>query len=261
LAIKLIADPHGSFQGLMDVVRADDILIVLGDIPDLIDWADFSGIIPDVVGKELFINKILYAMKEGPQAAVELRDELLSPDGVYFQELLERTSEQYRRFCAVLDEIGCRTYIVYGNADIPELLQMAMDGSQNAVLARGRMEIEGTIFGFVPGAIYSPFKLPAEMDDRMFGARLDELRDLDVLCTHIPPQYEAAVFDVVAGRPVEGSRTLLEYIERVRPAYLYHGHVHQPAQRELRIGDTRVINVAYYKRDRYVHVHGEDHGV
>lgn len=257
MAIKLIADPHGSFQGLVEDIDSDDILVILGDVPDLIDWADFSGIIPEVVGKENFVAKLLSAFKDGPEAAIALRDELLSPDGAYFQELLTRTSEQYKQFCEVIKGIGCRTYIVYGNADIPELLQVALDGTENALLAWGRVDIEGTVFGFVPGAIYSPFKLPAEMDDEMFGTRLKELGKVDVLCTHIPPQYDAALFDVVAGRPVEGSGTLLEYIERERPAYLYHGHVHQPAQRELRIGDTRVINVAYYKRDSYVHIHGD----
>ncbi|MFW6114066.1 MAG: metallophosphoesterase family protein, partial [Actinomycetota bacterium] len=77
----------------------------------------------------------------------------------------------------------------------------------------------------------------------------------DVLCTHVPPRYEAATMDVVAGRPVEGSESLLEYIERERPAYVYHGHVHNPKQRELKIGGTLVINVGYYKRGRYVHLH------
>ena len=257
MAIKLIADPHGSFQGLVEDIASDDVLLILGDVPDLIDWADFSGIIPDVVGRENFVGKLLSALKEGPEAAIALRDELLSPDGAYYHELLSRTSEQYEQFCEVLKQIGCRTYIVYGNADIPELMQVALDGTENAAMARGKIDIDGTVFGFVPGAIYSPFKLPAEMDDEMFGARLRELGKVDVLCTHIPPRYEAALFDVVAGRPVEGSGTLLDYIERERPAYLYHGHVHQPAQRELTIGDTRVINVAYYKRDRYVHIHGD----
>ncbi len=61
---------------------------------------------------------------------------------------------------------------------------------------------------------------------------------------------------MVANRPQSGSAGLLRYIEKMQPRFAYHGHVHQPAQREIRIGETRVVNVAYYKRDRYVHVHG-----
>lgn len=187
MAIKLIADLHGSFKGLGKDIHRGDVLIVLGDVPDLIDWADFSGIIPDVVGREVFLHKLLSAYKEGPEAAVALRDELLSIDGLYFQELLKRTSEQYEAFREVLKDIGCPCYIVYGNADIPELMQAVLGESESITLARGRVEIEGAVFGFMPGAIYSPFKLPAEMDDEMFGACLRELGRVDVLCTHIPP--------------------------------------------------------------------------
>jgi Icc-related predicted phosphoesterase len=93
------------------------------------------------------------------------------------------------------------------------------------------------------------------MDDEEFGRRLEALGEVDVICTHVGPSLPEAVFDVVAGRPQNGSAALLRYIEEVQPLYAYHGHVHQPAQRELRVGRTRIINVAYYKRDRYVHTH------
>jgi Icc-related predicted phosphoesterase len=65
----------------------------------------------------------------------------------------------------------------------------------------------------------------------------------------------------VAGRPVEGSSRLLQYIEEKKPAYNYHGHVHQPGQRELLIGRTRVINVGYYRGNGHVQVHGDENGV
>ena len=170
--------------------------------------------------------------------------------------LLRRVDESYGIFSRVIEKIGCRTYIIFGNGDIPDLLEASLDGMDNTVLAKGKIEIEGSVFGFVPGALYSPFMMPAEMDDESFGERLRELGPVDILCTHIPPRLEAATMDVVAGRPVEGSARLMEYIEKNRPRILYHGHVHQPAQRELLVEDTRVINVAYYKRQGYVHTHG-----
>ena len=155
----------------------------------------------------------------------------------------------------MLGGIGCRAYVIYGNGDIPVALAESLDGAESATLAPRRVEIEGSTFGFVHGALYSPFMMPAEMDDRAYGGKLRELGPVDVLCTHIPPRLEEAVFDVVAGRPVEGSETLLHYLEENRPAFHYHGHVHQPAQRELHLGGTTVINVAYYKREGYVHLH------
>ena len=52
MAIKLIADPHGRFEDLTREIHGDDVLIVLGDVLDLIDWADISGILSDVLGKD-----------------------------------------------------------------------------------------------------------------------------------------------------------------------------------------------------------------
>lgn len=256
MAIKLIADAHGRYEDLRESIVPEDTLLVLGDILDLIDWADISGILPEVVGKKNLVNKLMSAVAAGPHAAVELRDELLAPDGGFYPELERRVTASYAVFGRVLREIGCSAYIIYGNGDIPEALEASLDGAANAVMAEGRVEIEGSVFGFVPGALYSPFMMPAEMDDEAFGARLRELGPVDILCTHIPPRLEAATMDVVAGRPVEGSARLLEYIEENSPRILYHGHVHQPAQRELLVGETRVINVAYYKRTGYIHTHG-----
>jgi Icc-related predicted phosphoesterase len=255
LAIKLIADPHGRFDDLASTVTPEDTLLVLGDVLDLIDWVDISGILADVLGRENLVNKLMSAVSTGPQAAVALRDELLSPEGGYYSELLRRVGESYEAFSKALEEAACQAYVIYGNGDIPELLEACVNGSSRVVLARGKVEIASSVFGFVPGALYSPFMMPAEMDDESFGKHLAELGPVDVLCTHIPPRLEAATMDVVAGRPVEGSAELLRYIEEHRPRIVYHGHVHQPAQRELLVGETRVINVAYYKRTGYVHIH------
>lgn len=259
MAIKLIADPHGCFEDLSRGISEEDVLVVLGDVLDLIDWVDVSGILSDVLGKDNLVRKLMSAVTAGPEAAVALRDELLSPDGGYFEELLRLVNEQYAAFSRMLQDIGCRAYVIFGNGDIPDLLEASLNGAGEAILARGKVEIGGSVFGFVNGALYSPFQMPAEMDDEAYGSLLRELGPVDVLCTHIPPKLEAVTMDVVAGRPVEGSAYLLEYIEVNRPRILYHGHVHQPAQRELLVGETRVINVGYYKRQGYIHTHESSH--
>ena len=261
MSIKLISDVHGCFDDLPSQINHDDTLLVLGDILDLVDWADISGILPEVLGRETFLEKLRTAFASGPDATVALREELLAPDGEYFKELFERSTAQYEEFACALADIGCRAFVIYGNSDIPELLQKALETVENARLIEGRVEIGAELFGFVSGALYSPFHMAAEMDEDAYGERLRRLGPVDVLCTHIPPRLRAATFDVVAGRPVEGSSRLLEYIEDKKPAFHYHGHVHQPGQRELLIGQTRVINVSYYRRDRHVEIHGDDDGI
>lgn len=255
MAVKLVSDLHGRFGDLQRVVSPDDTLMVLGDILDLIDWADLSGILPQVVGRERFMARLQEALRGGPEAAAALRADLLSPQGRYFHEISERSRSQYEEFARTLRSIGCRAYVIYGNGDFPDLLQEALRGVEGVELAAGRVEVDGTLFGFVPGAVHSPFRMPAEMEDASYGERLEELGGVEVLCTHIPPRVQEAVFDVVAGRPVEGSEALRLYLHRHRPRVLYHGHVHQPAQKELLVGETRVVNVGYYKRQGQAHLH------
>jgi Icc-related predicted phosphoesterase len=258
VAIKLISDPHGRFEGLRGAVDPSDILLVLGDILDLVDWSDVSGILPEVLGREEFISRVREAVARGTEAAVALRDELMSPEGSKFPLLQERVWEQYCRFADVLEGIGCRSYVIYGNGDLPALLEKALEGREGIVLADGRVEIDGLLFGFIPGAIHSPFRMPAEMGEEEYNRKLEGLGRVDVLCTHVPPQAEEFVHDVVAGRPVVGSSGILAYLERHAPLYHYHGHVHQPRRRGGLLGRTKVINVGYFKRQGYVHVHGND---
>ena len=255
MAVKLVSDLHGRFRDLHQVVSEDDILMVLGDVLDLIDWADLSGILPEVVGRDRLVTMLREALAGGPEAAAALRMDLLTPQGRYYQEIMDRSRAQYGDFAQALRRAGCRVYVIYGNGDFPDLLEDALREVEGAEVASGREEIDGHLFGFVPGAVHSPFRMPAEMGDEAYGERLAELGAVEVLCTHIPPRVEEAVFDVVAGRPVEGSETLLRYIREHRPRVLYHGHVHQPARKELVIGDTRVVNVGYYKRQGHVHLH------
>ncbi|OFW60951.1 MAG: hypothetical protein A2W01_12325 [Candidatus Solincola sediminis] len=257
MSIKLISDVHGCFDDLPSRINQEDTLLVLGDILDLVDWADLSGILPEVLGRDNFLEKLRTAFASGPDATIALRDELLDSDGKYYQDLFERSKAQYEGFAATLAGIGCRAYVIYGNSDIPELLQMTLGVAENARMIEGRVEIGGQVFGLVAGALYSPFHMPAEMSEEAYGERLRHLGRVDVLCTHIPARWRAATFDIVAGRPVEGSSRLLEYIEDKKPAFHYHGHVHQPGQQELLVGETRVINVSYYKKDKHVQIHGD----
>ncbi len=255
MSIKLIADIHSGLNGLATLAQPGDSLIILGDVLGLIDWADFTGILTEALGQEYLAKSIQEAAQRGPGGLKDLKDRLLSPGGEHYAELDRAVQRDYADFRRAVDETGYRAYVLYGNSDIPWALKEMLDGSAHAVLAEGAYELEGERFGMVPGAITSPWDMPGEVPDEEFGRRLRALGEVDVLCTHVPPLVPEATFDVVANRPQTGSRALLEYIEETKPRFAYHGHVHQPAQREIRIGPTRVINVAYYKRTGYVHTH------
>ncbi len=256
MSIKLIADVHSALNGLAELAGPGDSLIILGDVLGLIDWADFTGILTETLGQEYLAKAIQAAAASGPGGLKELKDRLLSPGGERYSELEAAVQRDYVEFRQAVEKTGSRAFVLYGNSDIPWGLQEALEGSTSAVLAEGVYELEGERFGMVPGAITSPWDMPGEVPDEEFGRRLRALGQVDVLCTHVPPLVPEATFDIVANRPQTGSRALLDYIEETEPRFVYHGHVHQPAQREISIGPTRVINVAYYKRTGYVHTHG-----
>jgi Icc-related predicted phosphoesterase len=71
-------------------------------------------------------------------------------------------------------------------------------------------------------------------------------RYLDILITHSPP------FGIHDGQDLahQGFKAFRSFIQRFRPRYLLHGHIHvyrQDIPRVTRIGDTTVINVYPYR--------------
>lgn len=257
MPVKLIADVHSSIAEIEARVDREDTLLVLGDVLGLIDWVDFSGILPEVLGPDLLREMLFSAFARGPEAASRMREELFSPEGEYYELLQARVEEEYSEFRKVLEGIGCRTLVIFGNSDIPEAMRVVFNGSQVVTMVEGTLELEGQVFGFLPGSVKSPFEMPGENDDEFLRERLEAMGRVDVLCAHIPPDLTEVTFDVVAGRNQSGSASMLDYIREQQPACVYHGHIHQPAQRVFDLGATRLVNVGYYKRQRYVHIHGE----
>ena len=78
------------------------------------------------------------------------------------------------------------------------------------------------------------------------AAKLQQLGDVDMLCTHVPPAVWAVQKDVIAGR-AKGSQAILEYLHRYQPRWHYYGDVHQPQATTWRIGATRCRNVGYFR--------------
>lgn len=137
------------------------------------------------------------------------------------------------------------TYATYGNVDIPPLWrEYARPGT--TVLDGERVEIGGRVFGFVGGGLRTPMRTPYEVSDEEYAAKIEALGDVDVLCTHIPPEVPELVYDTVARRFERGSRALLAAIQRIRPKYALFGHVHQPLSRRVRVGRTECVNVGHF---------------
>jgi len=123
--------------------------------------------------------------------------------------------------------------------------------------ADGRVvTIGGLRFGFVGGTplppgtapfrggAWTPYVLAAED----YTAAVEQLGELDVLCSHAPPAVPELAYDVVSRRSEAPSAALLARIRRDRPLAALFGHVHQPLAQRCRVGRTECVNVGHFRQ-------------
>lgn len=162
----------------------------------------------------------------------------------------------------VVTMLGVPCFYIWGNHDGPEIQQ---DGEQ-VTEARGAINLEGRsvchngllIAGLGGCLRYKPdgenMYTDAEMMRRVYllmpRLMLNKLRHgrhLDILITHAPPLGIHNGPDY----PHRGFKAFLWLMERARPRYLIHGHIHLSYGFDSGVetvwGDTTVINTAGYR--------------
>ena len=89
----------------------------------------------------------------------------------------------------------------------------------------------------------TPFNTPGEFSEEEIAEALAPFVGLAplYLVVHFPP-HNSQLDRVMLGRHA-GSRTLRAWVERVQPAYLFCGHIHECAGKSDRIGETLGRNV------------------
>jgi len=101
-------------------------------------------------------------------------------------------------------------------------------------------ELEGAnFFGLGGGVPPTPFPWSFDLSEEEAATRLEGCPEGAVLVAHSPSKGHP---DEVHGRHL-GSRSVLEAIERKRPALVLCGHIHQCWGEEAEIGTTPVVNV------------------
>jgi Icc-related predicted phosphoesterase len=251
--VHVVSDVHGNTEALARAGEGADALVVLGDLVDFVDYHDHGkGILGQVFGAEkVGVFAELRRGPMGPETGVFLRSlwgSLNNPRAVVEEAVRGQYAEMFPAMTAP-------TYVIPGNVDSPALWpEFAREGLH---MVDGQVvEIGGLRFGFAGGALLAkghvlhpdaPW-LPYLRREEDFAAVVEELTDVDVLCTHIPPSVAELTYDVVARRPEAGSRALLEAIHREQPRWSVFGHVHQPMARRVRIGRTECVNVGHFQR-------------
>jgi Icc-related predicted phosphoesterase len=242
--VNVISDVHGNTQALATAGDGADALVCLGDLVLFLDYADHSrGIFPDLFGVENADRIVELRTARRFDEARDLGRELWETLDVEPAAAIEgAVRRQYAEMFALLPT---PTYATYGNVDIPTLWpEYAKQGT--TVLDGERAEIGGRLFGFVGGGLRTPMRTPYEISDEEYAAKVEALGEVDVLCSHIPPDVPELTYDTVARRFERGSRALLAAIHRTKPRYALFGHVHQPLARRMRVGATECVNVGHF---------------
>jgi Icc-related predicted phosphoesterase len=242
--VHVVSDVHGNTRDLARAGEGADALVCLGDLVLFLDYADHSrGIFADLFGVEnadrIVELRTARRFDEAREFGAALWEGLAATPAVAIEEAVRR------QYAELFGAMPTPTYATYGNVDMPTLWQ-EFAGPGTTVLDGERAEIGGLVFGFVGGGLRTPMRTPYEIPDEEYAAKVEALGEVDVLCSHIPPDVPDLTYDVVARRFERGSAALLAAIHRTKPRYALFGHVHQPLAARMRIGSTECVNVGHF---------------
>lgn len=243
----LISDVHGAFDDMAALRSQGEILLVLGDFLNIMDYRTGEGITADILGPD-FARAAAAARGSGDYEGMRRlwADHVADPDTMRMQ-FREHAESQYVAAGKALE--GFRSWVTFGNVDRPDLLKQHLPAE--ATFVDGDVaEIDGLRFGFVGGGTATPLRAQGEVSDEDMAVKLESIGSVDVLCSHLPPAVDPLYLDVVTGRPERGSVPILDYLRRHQPRLHFFGDVHQPQASTWRIGATRCYNVGYFRATR-----------
>jgi Icc-related predicted phosphoesterase len=241
--VRVISDLHGAVDHLRAAGRDSDVLVVLGDLINVVDYRSMDGILARVFGREPVAEAAaLRARGRYEEARTTLR-RAVGDEREVRDRFAALAREGYER---VYEAMPDGAVVTYGNVDIPELLRdLAPSGVR--VVDGEVVELAGLRWGIVGGGMRTPLGIPGERSEEEHAGALAALGPVDVVGTHAPPRIPWYCYDTVAERFEPGSDGLLAYIVEHRPRYALFGHVHQPLVDRGTIGPTELVNVGHFR--------------
>jgi Icc-related predicted phosphoesterase len=245
MPVKIVSDLHSAVEALRREVSHEDTLLLLGDLVNIIDYLEMDGILVEVFGIEAVKRVVeLRAQKRFDEARAFMASRREGKEGEVWTTFRSLQTEAYSN---VRQSLPHKTYLIPGNIDSPEMLE-SMAGPGVELIDGKVIDIEGMRIGFAGGGLPTPLGVAGEISEEEYNAKLDEIGEVDVLCSHVPPDLPELTFDTLARRSERGSSYLLEYIKQVQPIRVFFGHIHQPLLSSTHVGRTHLVNAGYFRR-------------
>ncbi len=162
-------------------------------------------------------------------------------------DLSNNSMGEVRGILQVAGRYGVRVMFIPGNMDPPDLLNV--ESLEGAINLHGRVRnVLGLNLGGLGGGSISQFNTPIEFNERIIWNKLDNLANIDVLVSHVPPY--GTKLDVVRTRMHAGSKSLLKFLKEKQPILCVCGHIHESYGVDF-IGRTVSINPGPLMWGRY----------
>jgi Icc-related predicted phosphoesterase len=244
LRIKVIADVHGDLEAVRREAAECDVLLLLGDLINVIDYENAGGILGEVYGSEAVREwSVFRAQGKFDESRAVLRAAARGREQEVRAIFAAKIDQAHESFC---EAVPSNTVVTFGNVDVPDLVRKYLPDDVRFVDGEV-LELDGILFGFIGGGL-PKVGIPGEVPLVEFDRKVNALERVDVLCAHVPPAIEDLTFDVVAQFNEPGSESLLEYIREHQPTHVYFGHVHQPRVARTTVGSSRLVNVGSHFR-------------
>lgn len=245
MTVKIISDLHGATTALTKEVGRTDTLLLLGDLINVIDYGTKDGILVEMFGvdavEEVIGLRAERRFEEARSVMAKRREGREEEVAARFEVLFKKA---YRE---VYDVLPRPTYMILGNVDRPAVAYDLCP--QGVEVVDGKViNLQGRRIGFVGGGLPTPLNIAGEIPEEEYNHKLEGLGEVDIICSHVPPDIPELTFDVLAQRHERGSSRLVEYIRDVQPERALFGHIHQPLFSSTHLGRTHLLNTGYFRR-------------
>jgi len=240
-----ISDVHHGLASINNLPKVNEPVVILGDLINWIDYRTGEGIAQDVFGKEIVTKLVQLRKDHNFKDRKKLWSSMFEKDSEIVQQKLELAIfKQYKEVFEALKNY--EVWIIPGNVDSEEIIKETMKSNVSYVDGEV-LEYKKLKIGFAGGGVPTPINARGEISEQSFSLKLNNLGQVDIICTHAPPHISELITDVITNKKEQGWESLTEYISRTRPKYSIFGDVHQPQASRWKLGHTECINVGYFR--------------